>query len=543
MSRAEGVDPELLREALGVVDAGGAVAEPAVAAIIRLNQAIGLLRDGRTGEAMTMLVELAGLGASIPPSAGLEAAVTLAEVAFGREQWDLVVDAERMASVHLNALASRTEDLYSRDAASAQRGKLATLAAYAAARSGALDDALHILERGRTTMFAERFQAAGSPSGRADVSASPEGTLGLARRPVIQLIATGAGGLALVCEDGQATKPIWIAELGGADFSGRLNAYLTAMDGMRRNSIRGRPAWMTEVARMVGCLRAVLEPLVAAFPRGSLTVVPVGILALLPVTAALLTGDGSDRAVSMLPSLGAAPTRAPDPATEAALVVTDPGLPAARWETAGVRGFFAGTHGPPRELTATSILAAFPAGGVAHFGCHAKVNTGAPLRSALILPGDVRLTVQDVLAGLPESGRGAVVVLSACESGLPGPNLLDEAIGLPIAFLAAGCAAVVSTLWLVEDLSTALVMLRFYWHWRHENLRLPLALAKAMHWLRSTSDQAKCDFAETELVTAGVLSPADGAGLADAIRDRSDFLIGNSFSEPYFWAGFYFTGH
>ena len=134
------------------------------------------------------------------------------------------------------------------------------------------------------------------------------------------------------------------------------------------------------------------------------------------------------------------------------------------------------------------------------------------------------------------------MVLSACESGLAGPNLLDEAIGLPIAFLAAGCGAVVSTLWVVEDLSTALVMLRFYWHWRHEHLPLPLALARAMHWLRSTSDQAKCQFAEAELVAAGALSAADGSELADSIRDRSDWPDGNSFSEPFFWAGFYFTG-
>jgi hypothetical protein len=540
MSTPEGIDPDLLRQALDIVNAGGAVAEPAVAAHFKLNQAIRLLRDGHRDEAMAMLAALAGQAASIPPSAGLEAAVTLADVAFGSELWDMVIAAEAMASAHLNALASQIQDLYSRDATSAQRGQLATLAAYAAARTGALDDALRILERGRTTMLAERFQVPLPTASGTEIDAAAAEVS--SRKPVIQLIVTHQGGLALVCENGQATRSIWLAQLGGARFSDRLASYLTALEGMRRNSVLGLRAWMTEVASMVGFLRTALEPLLAAFPRESLMIVPVGVLSLLPVTAALLAGDAGDRAVSTLPSLGAAPARASGAATDAALVVTEPELPAARWETAGVHGFFTESNEPPREMTAMNVLAAFPPGGVAHFGCHARADPGAPLRSALILPGNIRLTVQDVLATRPGSVNGTTVILSACESGLAGPNLVDEVIGLPIAFLAAGCGAVVSTLWVVEDLSTALVMLRFYWHWRHENLPLPAALAKAMGWLRSTSDQAKCYFAASELVAAEVLSPADGTELAANIRDRSDWLTGNSFSEPYFWAGFYLTG-
>jgi CHAT domain len=538
MSASEGIDPDLLRQALDVVKAGaagGAGTEPAVAASFTLNRAIRLLRDGRVSEATPILAALAGQDASIlpyvPPSVGLEAAVRLAEAAFGSERWDLVIAAEQLATPHLNVLASRTQDLFSRDAISAKRGGLATLAAYAAARTGALDDALRILEHGRTTMLAERFQAP---------IATPSGAVADAK-PVIQLVATHLGGLALICADGLAARAIWLDQLGGADFSQRLISYLAALDGMRRNSALGLRAWMREVAGLVRSLRAALEPLLAAFPREPLTIVPVGVLSLLPVTAALLADDDADRAVSLLPSLGAGPVRSPDLATDSALIVTEPELPAARWETAGVHGFFSESNGPPRELSAMSVLAALPPGGVAHFGCHAEADPGAPLRSALILPGNIRLTVQDVLASRPGSVQGTVVVLSACESGLAGPSLLDEAIGLPIAFLAAGCGAVVSTLWLVEDLSTALVMLRFYWHWRHENLELPLALARAMLWLRSTSDQAKCQFAEVELVAAGALSAVDGSELADSIRDRSDWPDENSFSEPFFWAGFYIT--
>ena len=386
MPAPEGIDPDLLRQALDVVStgaAGGAGAEPAVAPSFTLNRAIRLLRDDRISEAVPILAALAGQDASIPPAVGLEAAVKLAEAAFGSERWDLVIAAEQMASPHLNALASRTQDLFSRDATSAKRGELATLAAYAAARTGALDDALRILEHGRTTMLAERFQAPIS---------SASGTVAGAK-PVIQLVATHLGGLALVGAGGRAARAIWLDQLGGADFSKRLISYLAALDGMRRNSVLGLRAWMREVAGMVSFLRAALDPLLAAFPREPLTIVPAGVLSLLPVTAALLADDDADRAVSLLPSLGARPVHWPDPATDSALIVTEPELPAARWETAGVHGFFSKSNGPPRELTAMSVLAALPRGGVAHFGCHAEANPGAPLRSALILPGGIRLTV------------------------------------------------------------------------------------------------------------------------------------------------------
>ena len=134
------------------------------------------------------------------------------------------------------------------------------------------------------------------------------------------------------------------------------------------------------------------------------------------------------------------------------------------------------------------------------------------------------------------------MILSACETGLAGPHVLDETISLPAALLAAGCSGVLSTLWLVEDVSTALLMLKFYWEWRRERHPAPLALALAQHWQRTTSDQEKCSFVEDTLVGAGILDSAEGHALADRVRQDSDSLSGNSYAEPYYWAGFYFSG-
>ena len=181
--------------------------------------------------------------------------------------------------------------------------------------------------------------------------------------------------------------------------------------------------------------------------------------------------------------------------------------------------------------TAAEVLTAIPAGGVAHFACHAEVEVGKPLDSSVILRSGGRLTVGDILEAT--TPPAAMVVLSACESGVAGPYVIDEAIGLPAAFLAAGCRSVVSTLWLVEDLSSTLLMLRFYWEWRRQGNPVPLALAQAQHWQRSTPDGEKCTFVETILVEDAAFVAHDGRALADRLRSCSDDPTINSYQEPY----------
>jgi CHAT domain-containing protein len=85
-------------------------------------------------------------------------------------------------------------------------------------------------------------------------------------------------------------------------------------------------------------------------------------------------------------------------------------------------------------------------------------------------------------------------------------------------------------------------MLRFYWEWRHESRQAPVALARAQNWLRTASDVDKCRHVSADLVRAHVLAEDDGAALADQIRARSTSMTGNIFAEPYYWAGFYYTG-
>ena len=59
---------------------------------------------------------------------------------------------------------------------------------------------------------------------------------------------------------------------------------------------------------------------------------------------------------------------------------------------------------------------------------------------------------------------GAVVVLSACESGRVGHSAGDEAMGLARGFLAAGARCVVVSQWLADDRCTAQLMVDMHRH-------------------------------------------------------------------------------
>jgi CHAT domain-containing protein len=150
------------------------------------------------------------------------------------------------------------------------------------------------------------------------------------------------------------------------------------------------------------------------------------------------------------------------------------------------------------QVTEEALLAAAAGADILHYSGHGQYNWADPEASGLRL----RLPTQEddgvlSLAEIREQLKleeTRLVSLSACETGLTSiePGQADEYVGLPAGFLLAGAPAVVASLWSVDDLSTALLMERFY----HLHLAgdpddpapqpLPLAqaLAQAQKWLR-----------------------------------------------------------
>lgn len=80
-------------------------------------------------------------------------------------------------------------------------------------------------------------------------------------------------------------------------------------------------------------------------------------------------------------------------------------------------------------------------------------------------------------------------MLSACETALIDTQNRSDYIGLPTGFLWAGAMGTLASLWAVNDLSTALMMVKFY-----ELLKPGVSIGQALHdtqrWFKSafTSD-------------------------------------------------------
>src|SRR5205823_3209168 len=87
-----------------------------------------------------------------------------------------------------------------------------------------------------------------------------------------------------------------------------------------------------------------------------------------------------------------------------------------------------------------------------------------------------------------------LTVVSACETAVAEiAHLPDEAFSLSTAFLAAGSAGAVATLWSIDDAATALLMTRFYEE-LFDGGHPARALRRAQLWLRSLSEAEEAAF-------------------------------------------------
>jgi len=255
---------------------------------------------------------------------------------------------------------------------------------------------------------------------------------------------------------------------------------------------------------------ALVGPLVGALQKWGYqqaTLIPTGLLAFLPLHAAWrLDKDGArqyaldDIAFAFAPSaraLAYAQRVATTVVGVSLLGVENPdgSLAYAAQEMEAVTRHFADSWVVSGErATRNTVLQALPKHDVYHLACHGNSNWDDPLKSALWMLEHVPLSLRDLLA-LESKPQARLAFLSACETGLPGIELPDEVVGLAAGFQQAGAAGVVSTLWSVEDKSTALLAGRFYENWKGSQEKpgmLPLpALAAAQQWLRDEAEGGK----------------------------------------------------
>ncbi len=129
--------------------------------------------------------------------------------------------------------------------------------------------------------------------------------------------------------------------------------------------------------------------------------------------------------------------------------------------------------------------------------------------------------------------KGELVILSACETGLTQfDQTLEEYISLPSGFLFAGVKNVICSLWRVSDLSTAILMIKFYELFPSEK-SVSLALNQAQSWLRTVDKENLLKWLD-----ALQLKPESKQKLRQQLNLGLRSSTYQPFKEAYYWAGF-----
>ncbi|MEH2215234.1 CHAT domain-containing protein [Nostoc sp.] len=167
----------------------------------------------------------------------------------------------------------------------------------------------------------------------------------------------------------------------------------------------------------------------------------------------------------------------------------------------------------------------------AFFFCHGYFNFASPQDSGLQL-ADGNLTLADIITHFKlENCR--LVTLSACETGVTdSTSTSDEYIGLPSGFLLAGSTNVVSSLWTVDAIATALLMIKFYEGLQQQS-NIVLALNTAQRWLRDTTVKGFQDW-----LNNCSLSLHWQARINQYFDDKHKNALTKPFESPFYWAAF-----
>jgi CHAT domain-containing protein/tetratricopeptide (TPR) repeat protein len=391
--------------------------------------------------------------------------------------------------------------------------------------------------------------------------------------PLVYVAATPAGGLALLAT-GQGVQPVWLNDLteeslrqqliGGDDQDSYLRAYIAWNNELTDDTTFEN--WKNAVDDTTNWLWGhMMQPLIEklqgeAVPEKPVILIPAGLLALLPLHAAWEDDPArpgrrhyalDDFTFTYAPSARALlEARQVAEAMDAQAILAidnphkcDPGLslPFSKYEVNAALAFFESQKRVRLEKKATlqALQEALAQFSVLHFSTHGRAGWDRPLESALLL-ADGELTLNELLKLRLPGAR--LAVLSACETGIPGIELPEEVVSLPSGLLQAGVAGVAASLWPVADISTAMLMARFYALWRKEGLPPHEALRQAQIWLRDTSNGQKKVYFKDELpeFTGYFMPEAQVDALLASWFGEDDEA--KSYTHPFYWAAFTYTG-
>ncbi|MDJ1170761.1 CHAT domain-containing protein [Roseofilum sp. BLCC_M154] len=128
-----------------------------------------------------------------------------------------------------------------------------------------------------------------------------------------------------------------------------------------------------------------------------------------------------------------------------------------------------------------------------------------------------------------------LVILSACETGLMdfSPEL-EEYISLGLGFLYAGATTVICSLWAVNDVSTAILMVKFYEEMQTQP-SVALALKQAQEWMRTVTKQELTAWLNE---SQSALTPHPKAKLREHLHLGLELPQHRPYEHPIHWAAF-----
>ena len=176
-----------------------------------------------------------------------------------------------------------------------------------------------------------------------------------------------------------------------------------------------------------------------------------------------------------------------------------------------------------------------------HLATHGLADGDRPELSALVLARVSPDPDYDGLLHMRKAFRlklnADLVALSACPTGLGKQMSGEGVVGLSTAFFSAGTPSIVMSLWNVSDISTALLMRRFYGNLL-AGQRKSTALREAKSWLRNLT---LSDLGE---LTAREPLLADTARGLRAVTEaeKGERTDQKPFAHPHYWAPFILTG-
>lgn len=396
-----------------------------------------------------------------------------------------------------------------------------------------------------------------------------------AERPIVYLVATPHGSIAFVVLPSEPERisihVIWLNDYTAFDLREQLGAWQTATaqegqaDGLARESERS--GWQSAVEELWSGLKdrllAPLEKQLQVLSLREIVLIPCGPLGLFPVHQF----PEVSVVVSVSPSartFEAAMFRSRDLEVEQRAMLHNFGTPGddLRFATVEVRMIAAMFNIPQSIVESSPSVLAFSskmqARKYVHFSGHGIYVATDPLESSLQVGDAEYLTLRNVLDGALDLSGVRLVVLSACETGVFDlEKAPDEMFGLPGAILLAGAAGVVGSLWRVQDISTALLMVRFYdlhlngtAEGNGSRIAPQKALQQAQTWLRDLS-VADLRYMVRKM-RSELAQKTDFGGQVGILQARAlnDLLarwvsLGadvRPYASPYYWAPFVFVG-